>query len=256
MNRCFVIQPFDNGIYDKRFKDTFKPAIENNTGLEAYRIDADLSVQIPIDDIEQQIKDSIICFADISEDNPNVWYELGYAFAHGKSVVMVCSEERKGPFPFDIRHRNILKYKTGSKSDYEAIEESITNKINALLRTSKKVNTLVETPVVQQEGLNSQEIALLLLIAQNQFTSEETISVYILREEMNKAGYTLIATGVALRLLQKKGMLETSQESDWNNNYQLVCRLTAKGEDWVLSNQDKLVFRIDKSEQANDDLPF
>ena len=28
MPTCFVIQPFDNGKYDKRYEDTFKPAIE------------------------------------------------------------------------------------------------------------------------------------------------------------------------------------------------------------------------------------
>ena len=40
MNKCFVIQPFDNDKYDKRFVDIFKPAIEKS-GLEAYRIDKD-----------------------------------------------------------------------------------------------------------------------------------------------------------------------------------------------------------------------
>ena len=78
MNKCFVIQPFDNNKYDKRFVDIFKPAIEN-FGLEAYRIDKDLSVRIPIDEIERNITESQICFAEITTDNPNVWYELGFA---------------------------------------------------------------------------------------------------------------------------------------------------------------------------------
>ncbi|MDR6943025.1 hypothetical protein [Mucilaginibacter pocheonensis] len=70
MEKCFVIQPFDDGKYDKRFTDTFKPAIIK-AGLEAYRIDTDLKVRIPIDEIEQGIKDSALCFAEISTDNPN-----------------------------------------------------------------------------------------------------------------------------------------------------------------------------------------
>lgn len=131
MEKCFVIQPFDNDKFDRRFNDTFKPAILK-TQLLPYRIDQDLSVRIPIDEIEKGIFESIICFAEITTDNPNVWYELGYAFACKKDVVMVCSEERIGNFPFDIQHRHINKYKTNSKSDFEQLEDSITQKIVAL----------------------------------------------------------------------------------------------------------------------------
>lgn len=75
---CFVIQPFDNGKFDKRYYDIFKPAIEA-TGLSAYRVDEDESVEIPIDTIEEKIKSATICLADITLNNPNVWYEVGFA---------------------------------------------------------------------------------------------------------------------------------------------------------------------------------
>ena len=54
MEKCFVIQPFDNDKFDKRFVDIFEPAIIK-AEFEAYRIDKDLSVRIPIDDIEKEI---------------------------------------------------------------------------------------------------------------------------------------------------------------------------------------------------------
>ena len=69
--------------------------------------------------------ESSMCFAEITTDNPNVWYELGFAFACKKDVVMVCSEERTGKFPFDIQHRQVITYKTSSKSDFETLEETI-----------------------------------------------------------------------------------------------------------------------------------
>jgi hypothetical protein len=99
------------------------------------------------------------------------------------------------------------------------------------LKTSQTVKTLTETPVIEQEGLNSHEIALLLLTAENQFTSEDYMGVHTLKDEMSKAGYTDIATGVAIRLLQRKGMVETVMDSDWNNNNYLVCKVTTTGED-------------------------
>lgn len=54
MGTCFVIQPFDSGKFDKRFHDIYKPAIEA-AGLEAYRVDQDPGVQVPIDSIEKGI---------------------------------------------------------------------------------------------------------------------------------------------------------------------------------------------------------
>lgn len=105
---CFVIQPFDGGKFDKRFDDVYKPAIEA-AGLDAYRVDRDPSVDIPIDAIEEGIKNESICLADITSDNPNVWYELGFAYATGRPVIMVCSDERSDRrYPFDIQHRSII----------------------------------------------------------------------------------------------------------------------------------------------------
>src|SRR5438876_4823201 len=120
MLTCFVMQPFDKGKFDKRYDDVFKPAIEA-AGLEPYRVDADPGVSIPIAEIERGIRSSALCFAEITEDNPNVWFELGFAIACNKDVVMVCSEERQAKFPFDVQHRSIIKYGTQSSSDFRAL---------------------------------------------------------------------------------------------------------------------------------------
>lgn len=262
MDKCFVIQPFDKDKFDQRYTDIFKPAIENAL-LQPYRIDKDLSTRIPIEDIEKEIADSVLCFADITMDNPNVWYELGYAFACGKDVVMVCSDERQGKFPFDIQHRHILSYKTRSTSDFKSLEESITNKIKALQQKTKRVVSLNTSPVVDREGLQGHEIAILIMIIENQLTDEDFMSVYTLKNEMGKAGYTDVATSVGLRTLTKSTMVSTSLEHDsYNNGPYPACKLTDKGEAWILANQDKLIFRKDSSKSqivkapVEDDLPF
>ncbi len=133
MEKCFVIQPFDNDKFDKEFVEIFEPAIRK-ADFSAYRVDKDLSVRIPIYEIEKVISESAICFAEITTDNPNVWYELGYAFACGKDVVMVCSDERQGKFPFDIRHRQVILYNTSSPSDFTTLGDTITKKIQAFLK--------------------------------------------------------------------------------------------------------------------------
>jgi predicted Zn-dependent protease len=138
MNKtCFVIQPF-NTIFNDRFEDTFSPAIKN-AGLIPYRVDRDPNAVIPIDSIEEGIKNADIVFADITTDNPNVWYELGFAIACDKQIVMACNiDERTGKFPFDIQHRKILTYKSTSKSEYDKLEVNITQKLTALIKNPAK----------------------------------------------------------------------------------------------------------------------
>jgi hypothetical protein len=89
MPTCFVIQPFDQGPFDKRYEDVFEPAIKD-AGLEAYRVDRDPGVSIPIDQIESGIRGAQVCLADVTLDNPNVWFELGFAIAAKREVVIVC----------------------------------------------------------------------------------------------------------------------------------------------------------------------
>lgn len=256
MEKCFVIQPFDNDKFDKRYVDIFDPAIKN-ASLEPYRVDKDLSVRIPIEDIEKGILECVICFAEITTNNPNVWYELGYAFACNKDVVMICSDERQDKFPFDIQHRHVINYKTSSTSDYNSLGDTITRKIKALQQKTKTVKSLNTVPVVETEGLKSHEIALLILAMENSLSDEDSTSVYTLKNEMSKSGYTDIATSVGIRSLSKLGMIETFKDVDnWNNGQEYIaCRLTEKGEQWILNNQDQLQFRKPQKEEI-DILPF
>ncbi len=60
-----------------------------NSGLEASET------------IVEEITKSVACFAEISEDNPNVWFELGYAIARDKPLCIVCSDLRTS-FPLRV----------------------------------------------------------------------------------------------------------------------------------------------------------
>src|ERR1039458_1328688 len=93
MLRCFVIQRFDKGPYDKRYRDVLAPAIRR-AGFEPYRVDEDPNATVVIEDVETGIRESKICLADITPDNPNVWYEVGFALANGKPGVLICAEPR------------------------------------------------------------------------------------------------------------------------------------------------------------------
>lgn len=125
MDRCFVIQPFDHGPFDKRYEDVVEPAIRA-AGLEPYRVDRDPSVTIPIEHIEENIRGSRACVAEISTDNANVWYELGFAVASNRDVVLLASREARQRFPFDIQHRSVILYAADSRRDFTELESKIT----------------------------------------------------------------------------------------------------------------------------------
>jgi hypothetical protein len=150
--RCCVFQPFDeDGPFDKRYDDVIDPAIRA-AKLEPYRVDRDSGAEIPVDSLHDEIQDCTACLADISADNPNVWYELGYALAAGKPVVMVCAKGRK--LPFDIHHRSIIFYTPESPRDFEKLKDEITERLQAQIRKQKEVRGVVAaTPVRPTQGL-------------------------------------------------------------------------------------------------------
>jgi hypothetical protein len=254
-NYCFVIQPIKDTKFTKRYKDVYAPAIAT-TRLVPYRVDLDTSVRNIIDEIEKKIADASICLADISMDNPNVWYELGYAFAIGKDVVMVCDESRNN-FPFDISHKSIIKYTTESSSDFSKLKDEISNKIKAYIASGITKKKLIENPIKSTEGLQSYEIALLAYMIGEQITDEQDISVYLLKEQMNRSGFNEIATSIGIRLLQRKQFIETSLAQDWGGNEYNACKLTSKGIDFILNNINLFNLGQKVGESNNiDDLPF
>lgn len=257
MDNCFVIQPFDKDKFDQRYIDIFEPAIRAS-GLLPYRVDRDPAVRIPIEQIEEGIKNSKICFAEITLDNPNVWYELGFAFASGKDVVMVTEERQK--FPFDIQHRKIINYKTTSKSDYVKLESNISETLTALLSKQNVIRQQIFTPIKESEGLEQYEITMLLIIMENQLTNEDSVSIYTVKNDMEKAGFNPLATSISIRELVKKGMIKTFKEtSEYDQELYLACKLTPDGENWIMSNKSIIEFRKKSTKEIDsigNDLPF
>ena len=234
---CFVIQPFDGGKFDRRYDDTFRPAIEE-TGLESYRVDQDPSVEVPIDEIERKIRDAAICLADISTDNPNVWYELGYAFASKKKVLMICSDERKDAFPFDIRHKRVVKYRTDSRGGYEKLQREIEEGLKSLLGNKEREEGAQVGQGEREDGLSEIELKLLGVITDERPLPNGpglAVSDLVRFAEGTMRG---VEIGVGFRGLQDKGFIIVTEdypyeEVDVTVN---VVTLTRKYWDWISDN--------------------
>ena len=254
MDTCFIIQPFDNGQFDKRYKDIIKPTIEK-LDLEPYRVDEDHGSNIPINDIEEGIKNSLICLADITLDNPNVWYELGYAISANKPVIMICSEDRKTKFPFDVQHRTIIRYSTESPQDFEKLKIDIENRAKAILQKKETLFKVSSESIAKVEGLAQHELIALVAIAENLDSPADNVSSYVIKRDIENSGFTKMAAVLGLQsLTMKKLIAHQEYQDEYNRHEQYIgYQLTDSGWNWVLENQDR--FEMKKSVQSEPSFP-
>lgn len=242
MDQCFVIQPFDNDKFDRRYVDVFKPAIEA-AGLKAYRVDHDPSVSIPIEDIERGIRECRACLADVTADNPNVWFEVGFAVAFGKPICFVCSDERKS-LPFDVQHRRVIFYRSSSSSDFKRLGDSITERLNAIVEIGEvSVAAAALSPATQTEGLLPHEIASLAILMAGSLETEEGLHARVVAKSMEQSGFTDIAAALGIDGIIRKGLAEKNLfVIDEHENY-FMYSITPFGVDWIRSNAHALVLR-------------
>jgi nucleoside 2-deoxyribosyltransferase len=237
-----VFQPFDKGPFDKRFDDTIAPAIEE-AGLEPYRVDRDPAATVLTDSLHDEIRSATVCFADISTHNPNVMYELGYAIALGKDVVLVSTRDAPR-FPFDIQHRQIITYSPESKTDFETLSTDITGKLKAILKRQEKTAIITNDPPLKPTaGLKPHEFTALALLMASTDAPGDAISAYLFKQEMMKAGFTELASRIALRRLVDLGMATHDTWRDQDGEPYTVYQITPEGELWLVHNQESLQLR-------------
>ena len=240
MPSCFVIQPFDGGRFDKRYADVFEPAIKA-AGLDPYRVDQDPSVSIPINEIEEGIRAAAVCFAEITVDNPNVWFELGFALAARREVCMICSKERQGKFPFDVHHRNIISYGVDSSSDFGALERQITMRLKATLEKVQKLALFdTQSSLKVDHGLSQHEKIVLAAMLENCHGPGETVPHFIIKNSLEMIGQNNITINVNIEKLIRKSMISVSVEQNESGDTYKCYAVEEPGMSWLIKNYESL----------------
>lgn len=104
--------PFDAGFTDI-YQFGIKGACED-ADIYCERVDEQIFLGSMLDRIYNQISKSDILVADMTGRNPNVFYEVGYAHALGKNVILLTQNAED--IPFDLKHFPHIVYdKTISK---------------------------------------------------------------------------------------------------------------------------------------------
>jgi Nucleoside 2-deoxyribosyltransferase len=103
----FVLMPFDPD-FDEFYKYGIKETA-HEVGAYAERVDEQDYAEGILDRIFNQINKADVVIADMSGKNANVFYEVGYAHALNKLVILVT--QNADDIPFDLKHRQHLVYK-------------------------------------------------------------------------------------------------------------------------------------------------
>ena len=104
----FVLMPFDDEL-DTVYDHFLKPILEES-GFNVARADDIQSQQNILKDIIRGIEQSDLVLADLTNSNPNVFYELGIAHAFRKPVVLVTQSIED--VPFDLKPYRLVEYST------------------------------------------------------------------------------------------------------------------------------------------------
>ncbi|MGF1864962.1 hypothetical protein L4D15_06725 [Enterovibrio norvegicus] len=126
--KAFVVMQFTEQ-FNELYENVIKPVCES-IGLESIRADDMYTNGLIISDIIQSIQQASVIISDITPDNPNVYYEVGYAHAAGKHVILMCDRERQ-KLPFDLSGFRTIFY-SNTISGKSKVEESLTKHLDSL----------------------------------------------------------------------------------------------------------------------------
>jgi hypothetical protein len=106
---CFVIMPFA-----KEFDDVYAAiktnveAIVSSRGGRCFRLDESRPAGPITDRLLREIEAAAFCVADVTGNIPNVMWEVGYAMALGKPIILIT--QNIAGLPFDIKDLQGLEY--------------------------------------------------------------------------------------------------------------------------------------------------
>lgn len=103
---CFVLMPFKSTLKDVH-EHVYK-YVCNENGLKCWRIDEIYTPGLITKEIVSGILNADIVIADLTDLNPNVFYELGIAHTTNDKTILVTQSLEK--LPFDIGQYGVIRY--------------------------------------------------------------------------------------------------------------------------------------------------
>jgi len=106
---AFMIMPFNDSQAERVYRFCTKP-ICKKFSFTLRRADELFTNNPIVEDIIKEIKKDNIIIVDISNKNPNVFYELGISHAIKRKKTIIITRDEFNSIPFDIKHLRIIQY--------------------------------------------------------------------------------------------------------------------------------------------------
>ena len=126
--KAFVVMQFSSP-YNELYEDVIKKVCKD-FDLNVIRADETYGPGIILADIIKQINESRLIIAEISQSNPNVFYEVGYSHALNKPTILIAEKTTK--LPFDVSPFRTLFYEN-TIAGKQKIEDGLRKHISAAL---------------------------------------------------------------------------------------------------------------------------
>ena len=256
---CFVIMPFEES-YKERCKRIYEPAIKA-AGLEPHVAGGD-GVDKITEEIENGINNACICLADLSEDNPNVWYELGFALNSHGLATMVCDKEKRklDDLPFDTKVRRAIPYE-GTKADFDEnhregfqlkIMRDLKIKAAKIAESAVGQSSVAHAPDKKDPKLSDFDIKVLGAVIRICSDGDSTA----LPEAIASAiGYGVFAPlhqaeediKDAIWALNSQGFIKKAGKNFWNE--ETAYKPTAEGKEFYLTNRGRGTQAVQRGEE-------
>lgn len=157
MKNCFIVCPIGNedSPQRKRSDIVLKHIIEpvcNELEFKVTRVDKLHSVDRIDNTIIEHLNSADLVIADMTEHNPNAFYEMGFRHALGKPLIPIVEEKTK--LPFDVANLRTITYATNDLEKADAAKNRLRETIISFNIQEKEENNQTVQPTSEQGQLN------------------------------------------------------------------------------------------------------
>jgi hypothetical protein len=159
--KCFVIMPFGNPDkdpdaarkLDEIYLHWIKPAIESvmapdGIPVSCHRADKEPRPGDIISHIIENLVTADIVIADLTGQNPNVFYELGVRHAVQNNTILIA--ERLDDIPFDLRGQRTFPY-SYTPSDMLKLKDSLEQAVRTIVTSESRIDNPVRQYLYTRE---------------------------------------------------------------------------------------------------------
>lgn len=176
-NRCFVIMPFKDEL--DYIYGVIKQGL-NKAGYICNRVDEIGGATPIINKILTEILQSRYIIADLTDCNPNVFYELGIAHSFKEAQNIIILKQQGSKVPFDITHLTYIEYNPDNVKYLTSaiLKEISTNSYLADFREALNVRGIISYVKNDEE--------LFITYLEKEFKKYLTFLISILNNEIEK----------------------------------------------------------------------